>query len=223
MAKFAQFLMEVGFSMPFGGQTRHSGIFDLPDIINVHKPGTVPAGGYQSLGQFAQSKLDYLRYSDADTYVLRLTIQNIIALAENIGAAVLMHQQQLQQTNNMTHRLKYPDATISRDRRVIDGVHELEIVGGEYPHLRREDFQRGIDLGIISLNGNTAKNGDPLYRMNIDKLREEADKLAEKIYTRERGLQAANWAIGQGDDAFNRMTTGSMIPSKKSINALNGG
>lgn len=199
--------------MPFAGGTQHTGYFNLPDLQNFYKPGTPPFGGYDSFSAMAQSKMQAHRYSDANLYIMRTTLEKFRALAENVYSAIqLRTQQQAYGTlvQPKSFQRNYEKASFDPNTQLIHGLPKQEIVGGDYPQLRNEELMRGQKLGVLLPDPAAPSQ---MWAINIAKLREEMAKLRQQLEGQEYQYKAIDHLAGKADQAFNASLQGNTVPN----------
>jgi hypothetical protein len=191
MRSFREFFNEAA-RLPFAGGTQYSGHFDLPDLKNLHDPGERPEGGWSSFHQISRAATQAHQMHGSDAYILRDTLEKLRALAENVMASIKLGHNQ----NNTGYQKNYDNASFDQRTMTITGLSKNEIIGGDYPRLRNEEMERGVQKGILF------KGIGEVYSINIGKLRTEMANLRTVLRSQESKYKFANWAGKMADTAF---------------------
>jgi hypothetical protein len=198
MRSFREFFNEAA-RLPFAGGTQYSGHFDLPDLKNLHDPGERPEGGWGSFHQITRAATQAHQMHGSDAYILRDTLEKFRALAENVMASIILKNRQ-KILGNIPHstgyQKNYDNASFDPKTMIITGLSKNEIIGGEYPRLRNEEMERGVNMGILF------EGVGEVYSIDVEKLREEMTQLRTVLRAQETKYKFANWAGKMADATF---------------------
>lgn len=200
MRRFRDFFNEAA-RLPFVAGTQHSGHFDLPDLRNLHDPTDRPEGGWTSFQQIARANTQSMQMQSSDDYVLRNTLENVRALAENVMSAIILRRTSGTAIKANHLEKNYNNAQFDNTRMMLTGLTKNEIIGGDYPRLRNEDMLRAERLRIIVPIGNG------FWAIDIRQLRSEMEKLRERLRKQEGMYSLVHGAAGAADQALARMLT----------------